>query len=71
MISAYISSGCGLICLSSLWPTHSSPDQEQSTIKLVILQKAKNHGNHKTTKQFSQAGVQGRKAESEELWLPW
>lgn len=26
-------------------------------------------GNHKTTKQFSQAGVQGQKAESKELWL--
>lgn len=54
-------------CLSSLGPTHSSQDKEQSTTKLVLLQKAKKrHGNHKTTKQFSQAGVHDQQAESNE-----
>lgn len=36
----HINSGC----LSSLWPTHSSQDKEQSTTKLVLLQKAKTMG---------------------------
>lgn len=31
-------------CLSSLWSTHSSQDKEQSTTKLVLLQKAKTTG---------------------------
>lgn len=48
-------------CLSSLGPTHSFQDKEQSTTKLVLLQKAKK-GNHKTTKQFSQTGVHGNES---------
>lgn len=73
MLSAFcihVSSGSGLICLSSHWSTHSSQDQVQSTIKLALLQKAKNHENHKTTKLFSQAGVRGHKAESMDLMSP-
>lgn len=40
----HINSGSGLLCLTSLWHTHSSQDQEQSTIKLVFLQKANTMG---------------------------
>lgn len=36
-----ISISCGLVFFSSLWPSHSSQDQVQSSVKLVFLQKAK------------------------------
>lgn len=40
----HIKCSCGLVCLSSPWATHSSQDQEQSTIKLVFLLKAETMG---------------------------
>lgn len=67
MLSAFcihVSSGSGLICLSSHWSTHSSQDQVQSTIKLALLQKAKKpweSQDHQAVQPAGCLGPQGRK----------